>query len=273
MTNSKVHFTALNKIETKSRIRSLVDNSIELIIWIKGRSVKETYRPLQVSLELNDMRISANGNSTLINQDILFKFEIAGSHYFGQGKITKNSKNELWLKYKDELFKSERRESFRLQTYPTHEVKVIFKVKDEYKGNNVIDFKHGVSQTNIFRNFLKLIGQNDEDANTKIELRVLDLSVTGLSFVVGEVEQSLFHNDDLLVNFQMSFTGEVFDIPRARVVYVIDYIQQEKRVLKQFKVGIKFEQMSLAADSLLGRKINQILRENESNDEFEDFVK
>jgi hypothetical protein len=273
MTKPRIHFTALNKTETKSRIKSAVDNSIEFIVWVKGRSIKNIYRPLQANFELNEIKMKELTEASLLKQEILFKFEIGGSHYFGQGKITKNAKNELWLKYNDELFKSERRDSFRLLTYPTYDVKIVFRVKDAYQGSNVIDFKQGASQTNIFRNFLKLIGQNDEEANSKIEMRVLDLSVTGLSFIIGEIEQNLFHNDDLLVNFQMSFAGDVFDIPRARVVYVINYIQQEKKALKQFKVGIKFEQMSLAADGLLGKKINQILRENESNDEFEDFVR
>lgn len=270
--NSKVHFTPLNRQELRSRIKSLISNNIELIIWIKGRAAKESYRALQLDADSQKITVKPYDSAQFVGKDILYKFEIAGSHYFGIGKLEKDSAGLVYIKYERKLYKSERRSSYRLLTYPTYDVKTYFTVSDDYQGENVVDIRTGKSQTNIFKNFLKIIGQKDETATGLISLRVLDLSVSGLSFIIGELEKNLFKENTELKSFMISFDGEEFEIPKANVVYVVDYIQSEKKNIKQFKVGIKFSKVSINTDSRLGQKINKMLRENESNDEFEEFV-
>jgi hypothetical protein len=65
----------------------------------------------------------------------------------------------------------------------------------------------------------------------------------------------------------------VITIPQVRIVYVVDYIFHGKKGQKKYKLGLHFENLPHAIDDLLGRKINELLRENDMNDEFEKFLK
>ncbi len=274
MTSGSVYFTELNRQELVSRLKSLVNNKLELLTWIKGRAAKEYYNPLSLNIEQNKLKVTPVSSFNFVGKDILYKFQIAGSHYFGIGKIVKEAKTgDFYLEFEVKLYKSERRASYRLITYPHHDARVHFKVDDNYDGNNVVDIKTGLTQTGIFKSFLKLIGQRNEFDQNNLAQRVLDISVTGLSFIVGEAEKSLFKKNQLLESFTISFNGDEFMIPSATIVYVVDYFQYEKKGIKQYKVGVQFNDLSTNIDTQLGKKINQILRENESNDDFEQLLK
>jgi hypothetical protein len=269
----KVHFTKITEKEKLSKLNITIRNNVEITVWIKGRSVREHYK----SIELMGHKIKVYPSKTLhlVNNDVLFKFEINGVNYFSQGKLTENkSEKSCFLTINAEMFKSERRTSYRLLTYPIYDVQLVVSIPEVYQGSNVVDIKTGVSQTKIFKSFLNIIGQNNEqEGYSKVSFRVQDISVTGLSFVVGDVEREYFRKGQKLTLFNIYFDGELFDVEEATIVYMIDYFQSNKKGLKQHKVGIRFENVTTNADSQLGRKINEVLRTNESNDEFEDFIK
>ena len=70
---------------------------------------------------------------------------------------------------------------------------------------------------------------------------------------------------------QLTFSDDVIVIPEAKVIYVVDFIGDKG--LKKIKVGIHFENITTQIDEALGKKINKLLRDVDSNKDFENFLK
>lgn len=273
MNKRKVHFTKIGSDEVKSKLNQIKSKGDTVTVWIKGRAVRETYTVIEI-INAKKLKVYPTKTTHLMDNDVLFKFEAGGLNYFSTAKLYKDSnENAYFIDIGKEVFKSERRSSYRLLTYPAYDVKISFYVQDNYKGSNVVDIKTGTSQTGIFKSFLKIMGQKDANSSiTEIIFRVQDISVSGVSFVIGKLDNKYFKKDETIENFKIYFDGEEFIVENARIVYVIDYIQADKKGLKQHKVGLEFSDVSTTMDSMIGKKINEILRSNESNDEFEDFI-
>lgn len=268
----KVHFSKVKTDEALRKLSHLKEDDGEIVIWLKGRAIRESYSVIELQKD-NIVKIYPVKTDHLVNNDVLVKFTTAGQNFFTEAKLMKDESDHYILKCDKNFYKSERRSSFRLLVYPVYDVKIMFLVKDGYKGSNIVNISTGQSETGIFKSFLKVLGQ-DTDANTQeIYYRVQDLSTSGVSFVIGEIDLKYFKKDEKLHDFKISFDQEEFIVQGARVVYVIDYIQFNKKGLKQYKVGLEFDQLSTAMDSKLGKKIADVLRKNEANDEFEDFIK
>lgn len=178
------------------------------------------------------------------------------------------------LQFKNTLFKSERRSSYRLLTFPIYEVHAEFDLGEAYEGGKVVDMKTRSSQTGLFKNFLKLMGdKNDvEIEGGALKIRVQDLSTTGMALHIGEVERDYFQKDLIFHNVKIKFSDEIIVVPEAKIVYVVDYISSDK-VSKKFKLGVHFENLPTTIDDLIGKKINRLLRENDFNKDFENFIK
>ena len=74
------------------------------------------------------------------------------------------------------------------------------------------------------------------------------------------IDVGIFFNEDKIV------------IPKVKIVYVVESVSANKKT-KIFKIGCHFEELPETIDHALGRKINSLLRENDSNREFENFLK
>jgi hypothetical protein len=61
-------------------------------------------------------------------------------------------------------------------------------------------------------------------------------------------------------------------IPQVKVVYIVDYISRDKKI-KTYKVGLHFLNLTTTVDEMLGRKINELLRQIDFNKDFENFTK
>jgi hypothetical protein len=269
----KVHFTKITNSEVRNKIVQLQKNDGEVIVWLKGRAIRESYRIVEV-VTSKEIKVYPNKTDHLINNEVLIKFELGGQNYFSTAKFDKDKSTGFYiLTMGNDFYKSERRSSYRLLTYPTYNVKIYFLVHDSYQGNNIVDIKSGQSETGIFKSFLNVIGQGDySDSSNEITFRVQDLSTTGVSFVVGDIEGKYFSKDERLHDFKITFDSEEFIVSGAKIIYVIDYIQMNKKGLKQYKVGLEFDKLSTTMDSLLGNKIANVLRSNDANEEFEDFI-
>jgi hypothetical protein len=270
----KVHFTKIRTDEALKRINNLKEQNGDIIIWLKGRAIRETYTVSEIYKE-NRVKIYPKTTSHLANNSVLIKFSLGGQNYFTTADFKKDPDTDFFiLHFNDDFYKSERRSSYRLLVYPTYDVKIYFLVQDSYQGSNIVDINTGQSETGIFKSFLKIMGQGEESEEVnEIFYRVQDLSTSGVSFVIGSVDDKYFKEGEQLHDFKIVFDGEEFIVSGARVVYVIDYIQMNKKGLKQFKVGLEFDGLSTTMDSKLGKKITDVLRKNEANEEFEDFIK
>jgi hypothetical protein len=265
----QTYFTKQNDKEKQSKLSQLSNASSKLTIWEKGSSVKETF--FASDFERNEfiLFISSSDKSSYINKKILYAFSINGVNYFGKGELQNLRENRFRLDCTDELFKSERRESFRLLTYPHHNSYIhIPQNSENTESSNIVNFKTKMSQTGLFKNFLEIVGDEGGDLKEGFaKFRVLDLSVSGLAFQIGEIEKEILEGIKELSPVYVFFNEEV-EIPKIEIRYIVPMIQKSGIA---YKVGVKFLGVDTNTDLHLGKLINSAMRDFES--EFEDFLK
>lgn len=272
-------FTELNSQERDARFSELAKNGELLTVWIKGSTSKfffkcKGFAPHNRLLEL--IPREAGQFTELDKKEVLISFFIKSLQFFFTGNFVIEHNNQTYLvKGTEKLFKFERRKNFRLSTDVTHNVKIYLKLpKDFYKPSNVVNLRNNGDQTKLFKKFLELVNdQTDIQKNYPINFRVHDLSTTGLSFIMGELERKLIGENSSFEKVLLEFNNKSYIIPRAKVVYIMDYINRLKPGVKFYKVGMTFEEVDLALDNELSIQINTELREADTNKIFEDFLK
>jgi hypothetical protein len=93
-----------------------------------------------------------------------------------------------------------------------------------------------------------------------------------MSLQIGELESQFFKKDFIFKDVQLHFPDELIMIPQVKVVYIVDYISRDKKI-KTYKVGLHFLNLTTTVDEMLGRKINELLRQIDFNKDFENFTK
>lgn len=270
---SKVSFNKLDELEVKSRFFQLAQKKNNVTVWLKGSSYKEEL--FFIDSEENKLRIflSYPKDKNILNKDIFFTFEINGVKYFSKAFLKDFDSKKVFLDWnKDEIYKSERRNSFRLFTNPNYEVYLYVKIEDEYISQNIVDFRVKQSQTALFKSFLKLVNEDEKslDKEGYVHFRVNDISVTGLSLEVSELEKKFFIEKKKTGKAYINFSGEEFPISNCEIVYVIDAFPKKGVVGRSYKVGIKFLDTDIALDHKLGNLINKSL--SDEKEDFEEFL-
>jgi hypothetical protein len=270
-TESKTHFQKLLDREKDSRMEIVAREGVKIMIWKKGEKDRETFKGSAYSKDRKALELSGDTETKLVGSEVLYGFTLNGLSYFGKGKIVKVGLIELDCH--NDLFKSEKRKNYRLLTYP-HK-KVFLKIKTDLKAEdskgNVVDFRTGVSQTALFKNFIELMGLTDDELENDgyFSFRVLDLSVAGISVIVNDASKDIFSTGKEFTNLILKINGITITIPRARSLYLVDMVSQNtKQRLK--KVALEFQDVDLTLDTKLSGIINTSLR-NFEND-FEDFI-
>ena len=270
---TELTFQQLTEKEKLSKLTQVGRLNLLLTIWTKGSSQK--YRVSCEEFMPKDLRLicSGLGANDLLGKTVLYTFEISGLSFFGVGDLKKLAKNRVALESNHKLYKSERRSSFRLLTFPHHRAYMHLPVTDdETKSGNVFGIKSGMSETGLFKSFLNLIKSEEESGQLEghAAFRALDLSATGVAVKVGAVEEGLFEKDKIVGPLALELNDEVVEIPEAQVVYKVDLVSQsgEKGA---FKIGFKFLGVDEALDQRLVRLVNSALKDFE--EEFEDFIK
>lgn len=268
---SQTFFSKLDQAEKDNRLTSIGNNRTKVTVWVKGQKEKHLvgvlkYDPLRMVLVLDTQDdLFPNNTPTLCS------FDFRGMSFFSETIFLKSVGDFACLKFDSTLFKSEKRSSYRLMTYPLHEVWAVFNLDEGYQGGKVIDFRTKQSTTAIFSKFLNLV--EGDDANpAALKIRVQDLSTTGMSLHIGELESKYFPKEAVFKNVLIRFPDEEITIPEVKIVYAVNFIGSDKN-LKKYKLGIHFENLSNALDHQLGKKINSLLRESDHNKDFENFKK
>jgi len=266
------HFQELNQNEKLSKLTQVVNSKSELTIWEKGDKERETFSCVDFNRERVEVILYKNGKSQKNKKEILYSFKLNGLSFFGKGKLNHLNADQYVLSATEILFKGERRTTFRLLTHPHHQVYIGIPIPEEQvEKSNVLSIQSKMSQTNLFKNFLSLISE-DKDGEYRdgyFPFRVLDISVTGLAFQIGDLEAELFPQDKVLEKIFLDFNGEEIAIPKANVVYNVSIIQSNSKQ-KNNKIGLSFMDVDTNLDLKLGSLINGALRDVES--EFEDFI-
>ena len=219
-----VYFKKLSPQEKKSKLALLPKSKKKVItIWEKGQVERYQLDVEDYFRTKNEFKTSGNLDDGMKGKTLLCTFDLNGLHFFGQCKVVSNNMNIIFLDMDEDLFKSERRNNFRLLTYPHHKVYISIKVgKEEIEKNNVINMQTKVSESTLFKNFLHIIDgeENSREDNYEdyIEFRVIDVSVTGLAFQFSELEKSFFKE----INTEL---GQM-----SKVLYTLDFFKNRNLI-------------------------------------------
>lgn len=255
-----------------SRLSLLGTTKGSLTIWRKGTKDKFTYEAFDYDKERDGIVLNTSEKKFKIGETVLCAFELRGMNFFSEVVFQESISGYIFLHFANTLFKSERRNAFRLMTYPMYEVWAEFDLGEVYEGGKVIDLKTKSSQTGLFKNFLKIMDNQEQDEEGKLKIRVQDISTTGMALHVGELEESYFQKGMVYKKVNIRFESDVIQIPAAQVVYAASISSQDKN-LKKFKLGIHFDNLPVSIDDQIGKKINSLLRSNDFNKDFETFLK
>ncbi len=268
---SQTFFSKLDQAEKDNRLSAIANTGGKVTLWIKGDKEKHLLRVK--TYDSDRMILSLDSQEDLFPNytSVLCSFEFRGMNFFSQTIFLKSSGDFVCIKFASDLFKSEKRTSYRLMTFPLHEVWAIFNLEEGYQGGKVIDFRTKQSTTGLFNKFLNLV-EGDENDSSALKIRVQDLSTTGMALHIGELESKYFPNNSVYKNVRIKFLDEEIIIPEVKIVYAVNFIGSDKN-LKKYKLGIHFENLPNALDNLLGKKINSLLRESDHNKDFENFKK
>lgn len=270
---SQTYFSKLDPKEKESRFMQLGGSQGQVTIWVKGEKNKHKFPVLEFDKNRNELILNTKEDIFPRGTALLCSFELRGMNFFCEVSANKSIVGHLLLECKKELFKSEKRGSFRLLTFPIYEVYAEFDLGEAYEGGKVVDLKSRTNQTALFKSFLKLMeNRDDEKQHQTIKYRVQDLSASGMSLHIGELEAQFFSKDFIYKDAKIHFRDETIVIPEVKVVYVVDYISGDKN-LKKYKVGLHFPNLPPIIDDQLGGKINKLLREIDFNKDFENFTR
>ncbi|MCT4642231.1 MAG: hypothetical protein N4A33_08020 [Bacteriovoracaceae bacterium] len=264
--NKQTHFKKLKDIEKKNKLYVFARSKVNFTIWEKSRQPKETFKPDHFYSDSDKLVLHPVDSSELVDKEVLYSFNLNGLTFFGVGKLIFDNNNYILVCHKD-LYKSERRQSYRLLTYPHMNVFTSLNInKKEVETSNVVSLKTKLSETGIFKNFLSMIGDDANDSSLN-KFRVLDISVTGMGIMLGNLEKELLENFEEVENITIFFENEIIKIPAAQICYIMDSKETD---LYSYKAGINFKGIDINLDNKLGMLINRSLRD--SDKEFEDFV-
>jgi hypothetical protein len=277
MTNQQsatnIHFTKQTDAEKKSKLTQAKNNRLPIVAWEKGSKSRDTFEIIDFYSDRFEIIIKPVSSTNLNNKNILFNFEINGLSYFGASKLVHLKDSSYVIDCRGDLFKGERRKNFRMLTYPHHQIYIVFEVDERYKGSNIISIVTGFTQTALFKNFLKMVGdKGNSDPESELSLRVLDISRSGVSFNVSEIERNIFTVGRVINKIRLNFSDEEILIPSGRVVYHFDYFSHDKNS-RAYKIGLEFINIDINLDNKIGKKINDLLRDSEDKESFEDFLK
>ncbi|HLW57663.1 MAG TPA: PilZ domain-containing protein [Bacteriovoracaceae bacterium] len=265
---SQTFFSKQTPDERASRFNQLATLKETIVVWKKGSAQRYKFQATHFDKKLNELVVD-NGDIIFETQaKLLGTFELRGMNFFCELTVVKSSQGYTLFKLADILYKSERRSSYRLLTYPIYEIYALFHIDHLVEDSSVINLNTGVSRKNLFKSYLKLVDKGDSE-NQYVKVRVQDLSATGLALHISELEEKFIVKDQVYKNLEIHFPDEVIVIPEAKVVYVVPYISDKG---KKFKVGVNFPNLSSKIDNHLGRKINELLRQIDSNKDFENFI-
>jgi hypothetical protein len=269
---SSSFFSKLDAKEKESRLQQTGVARAIVTIWKKGAKQKFTYTVRDADPTRAELVLDSSDDPFSVGTEVLCTFDVRGMNFFAQVRCMKSVTNNIVLHFYSDLFKAERRSSYRLMTFPVYEVYAQFDLAKPYEGEKVIDLKSRTSQTAMFKNYLQLIEKNSDQPLQKARYRIQDISATGMSLHIGELDGDLFVKDSTYKEVEIQFSDETITIPEVKVVYVIPAISKDRN-LRTFKVGLNFPNLPAIVDDQLGKKINQLLREVDLNKDFETFLK
>jgi len=279
------NFIDLSIQEVTTKLKILAQNKEVVKIWMKNQ--KSIFYRLCDILVLNtaesyDVHLSffsegEGRDGTLIGQHVYLSFHFNQIDYFAEGVMLQDETHDkVMVKLTGEVYRTEKRHSERLITFPHHQVYTYFKIlkksHDLEVAKNVIPIK---SPDNVSSDSAKKkidlkekIKGRVEDTSDLFGFRTLDISKTGIAFVVGESEGQHF-KENKKMSFYILFNNEMFLIKGAELVYKVDYLGAKDN--KSFKVGLTYAPIEKLTHHLTS-VLSETSKPDEAQREFENFL-
>lgn len=276
----QIHFSPLDELETLGKYRLSVKEPSVFKCWTKGDSARHQF--VVTYLYENKLLIELKAQGPIpptFRGNVLFSFEVGGVQFFSTGTLVTDTRKDVFsLNLPKTVFKCERRTNYRLGVYPNKDVRCYFDLKKmkRLKGGTVVSLqKKDEKQDEVLDSFANLVKTvNGVGANQYVMcLRVEDVSVSGLALHVGILESDYFEKGHEIEKFLFIFDKKQYEIPKAKVAYMIDHKDPKKAGVKMFKVGLQFSGLTEAMDADLSAQIAKELRNVDLGKDFEDFIK
>ena len=273
-------FSLLTDNESKSTFQTLCRKESRIVLWKKGSPTKLNFIAEGFNKDQKLIQLKPDGHtssSTLIGETILANTSLESLQYFFSGKLSFDKTNNVYfLNLSENVYKFERRKNFRLATVAKHQAKITLKLPESFAPPaNVFKLNSRGEQTKLFKAFLEMLNEIDNgDSKTfKVSFKVLDISTSGLAFVVGELEKKYLFESDIFTNSHLEFNQASYIIPKIKLVYIMDFIDPSKPGTRLFKVGLQFQELPDEIDNAISMQISKELRDSDMNRVFEEFLK
>jgi hypothetical protein len=243
----------------------------------KGRIFlsKEEDSPITLTLSLKNIRVSEK----LKMQTVFVYFSLNKSKFFSKGYVAELTEGEsLDMQVDKDLYKLDQRKSKRLITFPNYRVFAYIKL-DQGKNESVLSFTKPKDHLNdFFTNFQKQVLENQFNPSNSLEkdfmaghigFRVMDLSNTGLSFLLNQIEADYFRKLKSDFKMMFNFNGKKDDLEMCKVSYLVPYVDPKLGGLSLFKLGLEFKEI----DGLIERPLQADEEGDQVIKHFADFVK
>lgn len=277
------------KIETNemvTKLSRLAGDKGNVSLWTKGEESVE-FRLNESSLVDNEsgkyvlLKFFKEDGLGFKNNEILLSFSVMNVDYFGEGEfLTDDDEEFVTLKLAPTIFRSEKRGSERLLTFPHHQVYAYFKITEqEEELDNVISLADLKSKAKKEKGFDRIsetgsiqaaeleAGENEE----VVGFRVLDLANNGISFLANEAQKNFFVEERIFDTLLIMFDGVTYNLKNGLLIYNVDYVGGPDSEKQIFKMGIKFDGNDRLSEKLKGALDHSSILQTVRHD-FEEFV-
>ncbi len=277
-------FLKLTLDEVSVKLAALEKQKEVIKIWVRGEEA-QLYRvsDFHIFKSATDRKAylslfseGKESDDSYLGKRILLTFIINDVDYFTEGTVSFDEVHDtLIVELDKDFYRSEKRSNERLLTYPHHQVYVYFKIQDEKDESNVIELKREEDKLYVDykqrqkKELKEKLKEKVADIDDLVGFRVLDISRSGVAYLVGEDEGKYF-SEKAKYSFYVLFDGDLFVVKGADLVYKVDYVGG-KEGTKRYKVGLTFKPVSN-----LTHYVTELLKEGVESDtmkrEFEDFI-
>src|SRR5690606_1588520 len=134
---SQIFFSKQDPTEKLSRLSLLGSSKGTVILWLKGKKNKREFKVDKFDKERMEIVLEGQEIVFGVGDTVLCSFELRGMNFFAEVEFQVSVGGYSVLLFKNTLFKSERRTSYRLLTFPIYEVYSEFDLGKIYEGGKV----------------------------------------------------------------------------------------------------------------------------------------
>ena len=260
-------FIKLKESEVKKKYLEVAFQKGFIKIWNKGDktfdfvldSVHEGSEdePIKVSLSLKNLAFENDWKG----EEVFIYFHLKKSRFFSKGKVEEIKEGEsLEVTIEKDLYKLDQRKSKRLLTFPGHRVYAYIKLQVGIDGGVISLNRPKDHLHNFFKNFQKQVLESQFSNSTPLEkdfledyigFRVLDLSNSGLSFLLNQIEADYFKKLKSDFKMLLNFSGRKESLEECRLSYLVPYVDPKLGNLSLFKLGLHFKEIEGLIDNPL----------------------